>query len=130
MRPDARLAQHALAQRLERRLGRVNIGHFVAHVVLPPGGVLRQKAGDPGIARQRLDQFDLRAVQRAIRTRRVDEAHLHALLRQVEGLMDLRRAHHVAPEHNAVRNRRRRNADMVEPAELHDQTLSITMAMP
>jgi hypothetical protein len=39
----------------------------------PPLRVLGEEAGDAGIARQRLDQLDLRAVG-AIFARRIDEA--------------------------------------------------------
>ena len=74
VRADAGLAQHALAHRFEFGLGGVNIGHFVAQMMLPTGWVLVEERGDGGVARQRLDQLDLGAVQRTIRARSIDKA--------------------------------------------------------
>src|SRR3989344_3708095 len=119
MRPDAGLAEHALAQRLERGLGGMNVGDFVAHMMLPARRVLLEKARDRGVARQRLDQLDLRAVQRAIGAGGIDETHLHSLFGQVERRVDLRRAHHVTVKDDAVGDRRRRNADMVQTSQFH-----------
>src|SRR3546814_7609070 len=66
-------------------LGGVNIGHFEADVVLSARRVLLEELHDRRVLAQRLDQLDL-AVGR------IDEAHTHALRRQVERLVDLRRA--------------------------------------
>ena len=119
VRPDPRLAQHAFALAFEPGLGGVDIGHFVAHVVLAPGGVLVEERLDRGVARQRLDQLDLRAAERAIRAGRIDEADFDPLLGQVERLMNLRRPHDIAIERDAVGDRGRGDADMVETAEFH-----------
>src|SRR3546814_10905887 len=59
--PNPRLAQHALAQRFERGLGGLDVGDFVAHMMLPARRVLFEEARDRGVAGQRLDQFDLGA---------------------------------------------------------------------
>src|SRR3546814_14889098 len=48
MRPDPGFPQHPLAQRLERGLGGVDVGNFVAHMMLPARRVLLQKTRDGG----------------------------------------------------------------------------------
>jgi hypothetical protein len=45
MRTNPRLAEHALAHRFKFVLGRVNIGHFVTEMVLPPLRVLFKESG-------------------------------------------------------------------------------------
>src|SRR5690606_37335915 len=82
-------------------------------------GVLFEEARNRGVSRERLDQLDLRAIKGTRRSRCIDKAHLHSLVRKVERLMYLRRAHHVAVKDNAVGDRRRRNADMVQAAQFH-----------
>src|SRR5439155_17695272 len=81
-------------------------------VMLPAGRVLLQELGDRAVLAQRLQQLDLAV-------RRVDEAHPHALCRQVERFVDLRRTEQVAIHRDAFLDRRRRDADMVEAAEVH-----------
>src|SRR3546814_1929474 len=44
MRPDPRLAEHALAHRLELGLGGVNVGDFVTQMMLPARRVLLQES--------------------------------------------------------------------------------------
>src|SRR3546814_3450668 len=85
VRADAGFAQHLCALCLHLGLGGVNIGHFEADVVLSARRVLLEELHDRRVLAQRLDQLDL-AVGR------IDEAHTHALRRQVERLVDLRRA--------------------------------------
>ena len=46
----------------------------------------------------------------------IDEADLHALIGQIERLMDLRRAHDVAVKRDGVRDGGRGDADVVEAA--------------
>ena len=46
VRADARLAEHARAFILEPRLGRVDIGYLVAHMMLPAGRIFCKKAVD------------------------------------------------------------------------------------
>src|SRR3546814_2784973 len=48
MRPDPRLAQHVLAQLFERGLGGLDVGDFVAHMMLPARRVLFEEARDRG----------------------------------------------------------------------------------
>ena len=114
VRADPGFAQHALAHGLKLGLGGVDIGHFVAHMMLPAGRVLLKEAGDRGVAGQRLDQLDLRAVQRTIRAGSVDKADLHALIGQIKRRVDLGRAHNVAVKHDGVRDGRRCHANVVE----------------
>ena len=59
MRPDPRLAEHALALGLELGLGRMDIGHLEADMMLPARRVLLKECRDRGVAGQRLDQLDL-----------------------------------------------------------------------
>ena len=58
--------------------------------------------------------------------RRIDEAHLHPLFGHVEGFVDRARAHDVAPEGDAVGDRRGGDADMVEAAEFHSISVILT----
>ena len=123
MRPDARFAEHPRTLRLEPGLGFENVGHLVAHMMLPPGRVLGDEGGDRRTFIERLDQLDLRP-RRPILARRIDKTHLHPLRGQVERFMDLRRAHHIAIISDALFQAGRGDADMVETAEFHIFTLS------
>ena len=116
MRTNARLAQHAFTHRLKLRLRGVNIGHFVTQMMLATLGVLFKERRDAGVPRQRLDQLNLRSIQRAVGAGRIDKANLHPLIRQVERLMNFRRAHDIAIKHDAIGDGRRCNADMIETA--------------
>ena len=64
------------------------------------------------------DQLDLGAVG-AIFARRIDEANLHALRGKIEPCVDLGRAHDVAIISDRFFDRRRRNADVIEPSQFH-----------
>jgi hypothetical protein len=66
MRAYAGFAQNALAHRLKLRLGDMNIGHFVTEMMLATRRVLVEETLDRGVAGQRLDQLNLRAVERPI----------------------------------------------------------------
>ena len=114
VRTNARLAQHAFAHGLKLGFGGVDIGHFVTQMMLPTLGVLFKERRDAGVPRQRLDQLNLRPVLRAVETGSINKANFHPLNGQVKWIMDFRRTHHVAVERDAVRDRRRCNADMVE----------------
>ena len=116
MRANAGFAQHALTQRLKLSLRDMNIGHFVTDMMLPAGRVLVEEALDRRVSGQRLDQFNLRAVERAFGTRCINKADLHALFGKVERIMDLRRAHYIAVKDDAVCNGGRCDANMVETA--------------
>ena len=59
MRTNSWLTQHALAHRLELRLGSVDVRHFVTDMMLPPLRVLFEEACDGSVPRQWLDEFDL-----------------------------------------------------------------------
>src|SRR3546814_7939105 len=95
---------------------------FEADVVLSARRVLLEELHDRRVLAQRLDQLDL-AVGR------IDEAHTHALRRQVERLVDLRRAKQADVHFDRFLDRRRRNADMVEATDRH-YCLSTISAMP
>ncbi|MNR20575.1 hypothetical protein D3C85_1374250 [compost metagenome] len=101
---------HALGAHLSD--GVVDVGHLEADVVLAALGVLGQEAGDGAGLVIGLDQFDLGR-------RRVDEADLHPLGRQVERLADLRRTQDVAIQLDRVRDRGRGDADVVQGANHH-----------
>src|SRR3546814_2239422 len=75
MRSDPWATEHAFAHRLELCLGGVDVGDFVAHMMLPPRRILLQKPRDRGVAGQRLDQLDLRPVEAGV-SRRIDETQL------------------------------------------------------
>ncbi len=119
VRADPGFAQHALAHGLELGLGGMDIGDFVAHVVLAARRVLLEEAGDAGVAGQGLDQLNLGAVQGPVRARSIDEADLYPLRFKIERFVDFGRAHDVAVEHDRCSNRGRGNTDMVESAEFH-----------
>src|SRR6185369_14243986 len=112
VRADARLAEDASAFGLEFGLGRVDLGHLEADVMLPAERVLLEELHNRRIRTQRFDQLDL-----AIGG--VDEADPYALCRKVERLAMRLGAEHVAVELEAPLDRRRRHADMVEAAEFH-----------
>ena len=59
MRADARLAEHARALALELGLGRVDVGHLEADMMLPAARVLLEELRDRRSLAQRLDQLDL-----------------------------------------------------------------------
>src|SRR3546814_21095377 len=85
---------------------------FRADVVLSARRVLLEERHDRRVLAQRLDQLYL-AVGR------IDEAHTHALRRQVERLVDLRRAKQADVHFDRFHDRRRRNADLVEATDRH-----------
>lgn len=119
VRAGAGGTKDALAHRLEPRARLGNVGDFETDMMLPAIGVLRQKAVDRRLRAQRLDQLDLGAVHGTVSAGGVDKTNFHPLSGHVEGIMDPRRTHDVAPEDDAVGDRRRRHADMVEPVEFH-----------
>src|SRR3546814_13799855 len=81
-------------------------------MMLPAARVLRQEAVQRRILSQRLDQLDLAVGG-------IDEAHPHPLRRQVERLVDLGRAQHVAIERDALLDRWGGDPDMVQAAQFH-----------
>ena len=91
----------------------MDIGYFVTDMVLPARWVFLKKCSNRSIAGQRFDEFNLRAIERAICTGRIHEADLHALIGQIERRMYFRRTHDVAVKNNAVRDGRRCDPDMV-----------------
>src|SRR5688572_27171332 len=109
---DARLAQHPRALRLELGLRRLDVGHFEADMVLAAHWIALEEFDDRRVRAERLDQLDLRIG-------RVDEAHANALRGQVERLAVRLGSEHRAVEIEALLDRRRRDSDMVESAELH-----------
>src|SRR5687768_1564594 len=96
---DAWLAEHLGALGLQFGLGGVDVGHLEADMVLSAGRISGQKVMQRAVLAQGLDQLDL-AVGR------IDEADPYPLRRQVEGLVDRRRAEHVAIERDALLDRR------------------------
>ena len=75
--------------------------------------ILRKEAVNRRVSTERLDQFDLAV-------RRINEADLHTLCGHVERLMNLHRPHDITPMGDAVGDRRRCDADMIEAAEVHN----------
>ena len=112
MRADPGLAEDTLAHRNKFGARGVDVGHFETDMMLSPPRVFGEETVDGRVSAERFDQLDLRAV------RGVDEADFHTLRGQIERLVDFGRAHDIAPEGNAVSDRRRRNADMVEANEV------------
>src|ERR1700712_1639345 len=90
----------------------MDVGNLEADMMLPAGRVLCQEAMDRAVLAIGLDQLDL-AVGR------VDEADPHALGRQIEGLVDLRRAKQVAVERDALLDRGGGDTDVVQTADDH-----------
>src|SRR6476659_10385333 len=112
MGADARLTEHAGALGLELGLGGVDVGHLEADMVLAAERIALEELHDRRVLAQRLDQLDLRIG-------RVDEADADALRGEVEGGAMRLGAEHGPIGVEALLDRRRRNADMVEAAEFH-----------
>src|SRR5262249_48280231 len=93
-------------------LGRVDLGHFEADMVLAAERVLLEELHDWRAFPERLDQLDLGVG-------RVDETDPDALCGQVEGRAMRVRAEPRAVELKALLDRWRRDADMVQAAEFH-----------
>src|SRR3546814_20250687 len=83
-------------------------------MMLPAARVLRQEAVQRRILSQRLDQLDLAVGG-------IDEAHPHPLRRQVERLVDLGRAQHVALERDALLDRWGGDTAMVQAAQFRSE---------
>src|SRR6478672_2060413 len=112
MGADARLTEHAGALGLELGLGGVDVGHLEADMVLPAERIALEELHDRRVLAQRLDQLDLRIG-------RVDEADADALRGEVEGGAMRLGAEHGPIGVEALLDRRRRDANMVEAAEFH-----------
>ena len=100
------------AVRLELRLGDLNVRDFEAHVVLAAQRVLLEEFRDGRMVAERFDQLDLRIG-------RVDEADADALRGEVEGGTVRLGIEHGAVKLEALLDRRRRDADVVQTAEFH-----------
>ena len=109
---DARFTEDARALGFELGLGGVDVGDLEADVVLAALRVLVEKPRDRGAVAQGLDQLDL-AVGR------VDEADADALRGKVKGGAVPLGAEHLAVELEAVLDRGRRDADVVQSSQFH-----------
>ena len=121
VRADARRAKNTLAEALKFLACRSDIGHFKADVMLPAQRVLLEKVFDRRAVVKGLDQLDLRAIHTRI-GRRIDEADLHALLGQVERLLNICSTHRVTIMRDRLYDRRRCHADVIETSQFHYST--------
>src|SRR4029079_14615649 len=116
VRADARLSEDARALGFELGFRGVDVGNLEADMVLPAQRVLLEEFHDRRVLAQGLDQFDLRIG-------RVDEADTDALRGKIECWAVRLGAEHLAIGFEALLDRRRRDADMVEAAEFHGSSL-------
>ena len=122
MRTYARRPENAFAQPFEPAACFVDVLDFVAQVMLPACRVLREKTMDGRVFAKRLDQFDLRS-ESPILARCVDETDLYTLLLHLERIAYSSRTHDITIIGDRFLNRWRCDANVVETAKFHENTI-------